>query len=90
MKCGCDPHVEWCPECRASKRNQENRERGWIECSEEMPPEDKAYNTFVMTWDGHFVREDRRPWDTLMHRFKWERTLNPTHWMHLPLPPVTD
>jgi hypothetical protein len=23
LKCGCDPHVEWCPECRAELQRQE-------------------------------------------------------------------
>jgi len=23
LKCGCDPHVEWCPLCRAEKHRQE-------------------------------------------------------------------
>jgi len=89
MKCGCDPHVEWCPECRQVKVDQANRDRGWIKCSDQMPPEDKSRNVPVLTWDGQVVQSDWRWWDGLMHRFRWEKSVCPTHWMPLPKPPTT-
>ena len=89
MKCGCDPHVESCPVCRAWAKDRQNRDRGWRKCSEEMPPENKAEAVRVLTWDGHRVQESRRYWDGLMHVFRWDDCYRmPTYWMPLPDPPA--
>ena len=89
MKCGCDPHVEWCPECRQVKVDQANRDRGWVKCADQMPPDDVVKNGHYITWDGFTVRENNRYRDDLMRKFHWvwEHPM-PTHWMPLPKPPT--
>ena len=88
MKCGCDPHVEWCPECRQVKVDQANRDRGWVKCADQMPTDDKSRSPYVLTWDGHHVIENRLYWDCLFHRWAWLHHNTPTHWMPLPKPPT--